>query len=178
MKFNLDHSLGQFSRQQIDDIFLIFPRKQDLTFYANCLQWRQFAWNVYFCFLHKKKKKNISQNIPARNKKILPRMLSLKFAISAKGNNYCDFLFALLHAKTLLKSSLKWKNLLPYHTCPNKPKQFWKNCIENVSTQKKAKIRINIFYWSPLLVDEQSVLPHWWLTMKFPTVAFRVNTKK
>ena len=25
--------------------FLIFPRKQDLTFLANCLYWRQFVWN-------------------------------------------------------------------------------------------------------------------------------------
>ena len=32
------HSLGKFSRRQIHGIFLIFPRKQDLTFYANCLQ--------------------------------------------------------------------------------------------------------------------------------------------
>ena len=34
---NLYHSLGIFSRRQIDDIFLIFPRKQDTTFHANCL---------------------------------------------------------------------------------------------------------------------------------------------
>ena len=40
---NLYHSLGIFSRRQIDDIFLIFPRKQDLTFHANCLLRRQFA---------------------------------------------------------------------------------------------------------------------------------------
>ena len=35
---------------QIDNIFLIFPRKQDLTFHANCLHWRQFAWTVKSCF--------------------------------------------------------------------------------------------------------------------------------
>ena len=40
---NLYHSLGIFSRRQTDDIFLIFPRKQDLTFHANCLLRRQFA---------------------------------------------------------------------------------------------------------------------------------------
>ena len=40
---NLYHSLGIFSRRQIDDIFLIFPRKQDLTFHANCFLRRQFA---------------------------------------------------------------------------------------------------------------------------------------
>ena len=27
-------------------LFLIFPTQQDLTFHANCLHWRQFAWNV------------------------------------------------------------------------------------------------------------------------------------
>ena len=42
-KTNPSHSLGIFSRQQIEDIFLIFPRKQDLTFHANCLLRRQFA---------------------------------------------------------------------------------------------------------------------------------------
>ena len=40
---NLYHSLGIFSRRQIDDIFLIFSRKQDLTVHANCLLRRQFA---------------------------------------------------------------------------------------------------------------------------------------
>ena len=29
---------------QFDDIFLIFPRKQNLTFHANCLHWRQFQY--------------------------------------------------------------------------------------------------------------------------------------
>ena len=41
-----------FSRRQIDDIFLIFPRKQNLKFYAN----RQFAWDVKSCFLGKIRK--------------------------------------------------------------------------------------------------------------------------
>ena len=59
--FNLYHSLGIFTRRQIDDIFLIFPRKQDLTFHANCLPQeticgRQFAWNVKSCFLGKIRK--------------------------------------------------------------------------------------------------------------------------
>ena len=45
-----------YSRQQIRDIFLICPRKQDLTFHANCFQWGQFAWNVKFCFQGKIRK--------------------------------------------------------------------------------------------------------------------------
>ena len=45
-------SLGKCSRRQIDDIFLIFPRKQVLTFHAKCLHyWRHFAGNVKSCFL-------------------------------------------------------------------------------------------------------------------------------
>ena len=32
---NLYHSVGKFSRRQIDDIFLIFPRKHGLSFHAN-----------------------------------------------------------------------------------------------------------------------------------------------
>ena len=34
---------GEFSRRQIDDIFLIFPRTYGLKVYANCLLRRQFA---------------------------------------------------------------------------------------------------------------------------------------
>ena len=41
--------------------FLFFPRKQDLTFHANCLRRRQFAWNVKSCFLGKIRK--IFQNV-------------------------------------------------------------------------------------------------------------------
>ena len=62
---NLYHSLGIFSRRQTDDIFLIFPRKQDLTFHANCLLRRQFAWNVKSCFLGKIRK--IFQNVVCWN---------------------------------------------------------------------------------------------------------------
>ena len=61
LRINLYHSLGIFSRRQIDDIFLIFLRKQDMTFHANCLLRRQFAWNVISCFLRKIRK--IFQNV-------------------------------------------------------------------------------------------------------------------
>ena len=70
---NLYNSLGKFSRLHIDDIFLIFPRKQAMTFHANCLPWRQFAWNVKTCFLDK-----IKNIILSRLLKILPRVLSIK----------------------------------------------------------------------------------------------------
>ena len=61
LQINLYHSLGIFSRRQIDDIFLIFSRKQDLTFHANCLLRRQFAWIVKSCVLGKIRK--IFQNV-------------------------------------------------------------------------------------------------------------------
>ena len=37
MMINLYHSLGIFNRPQLDNFFLIFSRKQDLTLNANCL---------------------------------------------------------------------------------------------------------------------------------------------
>ena len=47
----LYHSLWANSAgNKIDIFFFIFPRKQDLTFHTNCLQ---FAWNVKSCFLGK-----------------------------------------------------------------------------------------------------------------------------
>ena len=41
--FNLYHSV---LIQQMILFFFIFHRQQDLTFHANCLHWRQFAWNL------------------------------------------------------------------------------------------------------------------------------------
>ena len=55
-KFQLNHSLGRFSTQQIDVIFLILTRKKALAFHANCLQRRLFAWNVKAYFGGKNKK--------------------------------------------------------------------------------------------------------------------------
>ena len=43
------------SVEQLGDIFLMFPRNQDLTFHANCLHWWRSTCNVKFCFLGKKK---------------------------------------------------------------------------------------------------------------------------
>ena len=53
------NTLGKnFSRQHFFFIIIfIFPKKPVLTFHANCLQWRPFAWNVKSCFLGKNKKK-------------------------------------------------------------------------------------------------------------------------
>ena len=39
----------KFSRQHFE-ILLIFSRKQTLTFHANCLLGKKFAWNVEVCF--------------------------------------------------------------------------------------------------------------------------------
>ena len=47
-------TLGKiFPQATVWNIFLIFPRKQDLTFHANCLHWRQFAWNGKSCLMRK-----------------------------------------------------------------------------------------------------------------------------
>ena len=51
--------MGKFSRWQNGDIFLIFSGKLDLTSHANCLHWRQFAWNDKTCFLVKIEKYSI-----------------------------------------------------------------------------------------------------------------------
>ena len=52
--------LGKIFRGQPIEIFfsnfLVFPRKQNLTFHANGLQWRQFAWNVNLVFWEKQEK--------------------------------------------------------------------------------------------------------------------------
>ena len=49
-------TLGKnFSRRHFK-YFSYFPRKQVLTFHANCLHWRQFAWNVKSFFMRKIRK--------------------------------------------------------------------------------------------------------------------------
>ena len=57
-KFMLTLStLGKiFCRRHFEIFFLFFPEKKDLTFHANCLLRRQFAWNVKSCFLGKIRK--------------------------------------------------------------------------------------------------------------------------
>ena len=47
--------MDKFSRPQIVDIFLIFPRKLASAFHANGLLWRQFAWIAKAYFLEKNK---------------------------------------------------------------------------------------------------------------------------
>ena len=59
---DLYHSLGKFSRRQID---YIFPRKQALTFHANRLLRRQTAWNVEVFFW--KKRRKLFQNVVCWN---------------------------------------------------------------------------------------------------------------
>ena len=55
------------------NIFLILPRKQDLTFHAN---W-QFAWTVRSCFLGKIRKISSISHLLT----ILPRVLSVKYLL-------------------------------------------------------------------------------------------------
>ena len=61
--------LGIFSRRQIDDNFLIFPRKQDMRFHANYL----LSCMKSHILFSGKNKKNISKY---RLLKILPKVLS------------------------------------------------------------------------------------------------------
>ena len=55
-----------FCRQHFEIFFLIFSEKQDLTFNANCLQWRQFACNV--------------KPVSRKNKKTITNLLSAELA--------------------------------------------------------------------------------------------------
>ena len=52
-----------FSRRHVEIHFFLFffyfSQKTNMTLHADCLQRRQFAWNVKFCFLGKIRKKNI-----------------------------------------------------------------------------------------------------------------------
>ena len=44
---------NDFSRRHFEILFWFFPEKLDLTFHANCLLRRQFAWNIKSYFLGK-----------------------------------------------------------------------------------------------------------------------------
>ena len=59
--FNIYHSLGNFSLTTNWRYFSYFSQKTgtEISCNANCLQWRQFAWNVKSCFPGKIRK-NIS----------------------------------------------------------------------------------------------------------------------
>ena len=117
--FNLYNSLRKFSRHKLLIVFLFFSRKkQDLTFHANCLQWRQFARNVKFYFLGKIRK-NISK---CRLLKILNKVLSVNTEKdtgqfeTVKNGSGCEVnLQTLLHACTSAQSNHHIQCLLTQH---------------------------------------------------------------
>ena len=83
---DLYHSLGIFSRRQIDIFFLIFPRKQDLTFHTNCLHWSNLP--EISNLVSWKNEKNIPM---CRLLKILPRVLSVKKSVIIKGTSHRQY---------------------------------------------------------------------------------------
>ena len=88
-----------------------FPRKQELTFHANCLQWRQFAWNVEPCLLGKIRKISSMCWISLESGKVKGTGYTLSHFY--KGDNFCNSLLAFFHTKYLRKkSSLQWKNFM------------------------------------------------------------------
>ena len=100
---NLYYYMGKFSRRQIADMFLIFhrkhdfmQRKQDLTFHAICLQWRQFAWNVKSCFLEKIRK---TKQTKCYLLKFLSRVLSVKLDTKTYqfSHSYTKYIFVQRH---------------------------------------------------------------------------------
>ena len=81
---NIYHSLGKILNRRHFEIyfFFIFPRKHDLTFHANCLQWRQSPMET-ICMKHQilfsgKNKKKISKY---RLLKFLPSVISINIAL-------------------------------------------------------------------------------------------------
>ena len=59
LQINAKHPGKNFHRQHwfFSSFFLLFPRKQVLTFHTKCLHQRQFSWNVKSCFMGKIRKK-------------------------------------------------------------------------------------------------------------------------
>ena len=49
-EFNLSHADPHFWQTTLSNVFVLFPWKLSLTFHSNCLQRRQFEWNVQLCF--------------------------------------------------------------------------------------------------------------------------------
>ena len=110
---NLYHSLGIFSRWQTDDIFLIFPRKQDLTFQANCLLRRQFAWNVKSCFLGKIRK--IFQNVICW--KFYPECEALNYIAILNFSKIPKLFYCLQNSGIKVKTILKIKKIWFFFFC-------------------------------------------------------------
>ena len=62
-RYRLQDSGKKFLADDISNSFsYFFPRKQVLTFHANCLQWTQFALKISISGENKKKKKKIKTN--------------------------------------------------------------------------------------------------------------------
>ena len=70
MKINFNTLHAGFRRRHFEIFFLFFPWKQDLTFHANCFQWK-----CQILFSEEKNKKNITNLVSAE----LVQRLILKF---------------------------------------------------------------------------------------------------
>ena len=74
MYFNLNQSLSEFKRRQIDYIFSYLPIKQDLTVHTNGLRnLHEMSKSVFLGVENKKK-----EYFKCRLLKILPRVLGVK----------------------------------------------------------------------------------------------------
>ena len=82
-----------------DYFFLIFPRKLDLTFHANCLQWRQFAWNAKTHFLDK-----FFNILPNKNYETPYTQLQIRVGIG--------FFFCFFFSKKTCEMGIQWKHLI------------------------------------------------------------------
>ena len=146
--------MGKFSRRQIDDIFLIFPRKQALIFHANCLLRRQFACNIKAYFLGKIRK-NISKCCLLR---ILPRMLSVKKLLELADQLFCQVTLFPVNIKigtifpyVLHKAQLLTIKCKPFTTNTQVTAFLWK------SVHKSVKIIHHKIHHSKLTEDENFI---------------------
>ena len=74
----------KISADNILRYFSYYPRKQVLTFHANCLHWRQFAWNIKTCFLGKIRKISSTCRLLKQ-----PREVHVMVNLS---RNFCNFI--------------------------------------------------------------------------------------
>ena len=106
---NLYHSLGKFSRPQ-SDIFSYFTIQCN-AFHANCLHWRQFAWNVRSCFL-----RNIPKIFPNVDcSKFWPRVLRVRLYIDYHSLHMTNFLKQKMVFFLFLHVCMLWYSLEGSH---------------------------------------------------------------
>ena len=175
--------------------FLIIPRKQDLTLYANCLHWRQFAWNAKSCCLGKirKKKHTLSAENCAQSAKLKDFLQDWMCVQQRQPVWICRLLW--LSCRKCCAQAHILLNICLFKYIENFTTQKWKFSDKNADIFRISAQNIDCGYslelphrgssneypqcfWAEIDCGYSLELPHWGSSNEYPQSMFLAEIRK